>query len=301
MTPPGTHHDDRSTHVFDIQDQKNQRPSLPKDDADAVIDAGQRTAAGRLLSILDTFDQDHLELSLSEISRRAELTLSTTHRLVGELVEWGALERTPSGHYTIGMRVLELGSLEPQILHLQAVAGPYLSDLQAAINANVHLSIRDQLDVVYIDDLQQQQGAHVLSRLGGRWPLHTTATGMVLLAFAPPQVRDEALSGRLKRYTEHTITDVEVLRKMLSEVRRTGFAVLNDSITVGACAVGLPVRGPRNREIAAVSVTLNRNGIHTPMNVLPTVAATARALSRALGAPSPRGAADERPYRPYAT
>ncbi|QCU78894.1 IclR family transcriptional regulator [Citricoccus sp. SGAir0253] len=263
------------------------RASFPDGPPDQLRPGGdRRTAARRVLSVLDAFDQDHLELTLSAIGRRAGLTLSTTHRLVGELREWGALERLPDGRYTIGLRVLELGTLEPQVLHLQEVAPPFLADLQAAVDANVHLSVRDHHDVVYVESLQRRRGAHVLSRLGGRWPLHATATGMVLLAFAPPEVRDEVLSLPLKRYTDRTITDPGVLRQMLAEVRHRGFAVLHDSITTGASAVGVPVRGPRDREVAALSVTVPRDGPLGVPHVLPALVASARALSRELGAPS---------------
>jgi DNA-binding IclR family transcriptional regulator len=245
-----------------------------------------RTAAGRVLSVLDAFDQDHLELTLSEIGRRSGLTLSTAHRLVGELRDWGALERLPDGRYTVGLRVLELGTLEPQMLQLRDVAPAYLADLHSAVEANVHLAVRDGHDVVYVESLQRRTGAHVLSRLGGRWPLHATATGMVLLAFAPPPLRDEVLAGPLKRYTDSTVTEPELLRRLLAEVRHIGVAVLHESITTGAFAVGVPVRGPRDRVVAALSVTVRRDGSTTVQHVLPALNASARALSRALGASS---------------
>lgn len=262
-----------------------------------------RTAAGRVLSVLDVFDQDHLELTLSEISRRADLTLSTAHRLVGELRDWGALERTTDGRYAVGLRVLELGSLEPQMLQLRDVAPAYLADLQAAVQANVHLSVRDGHDVVYVESLQRHSGAHVLSRLGGRWPLHTTATGMVLLAFAPAAVRQDVLASPLKRYTDHTITDPDTLRRMLAEVHRTGVAVLTDTITLGTFAVGVPVRGPSERVVAALSVTLKSDGSRTVHQALPALKATSRALSRALGVATPGAppaGAHGPPVRPFA-
>lgn len=243
------------------------------------------TAAQRVLAILEVFDEDHLVLSLSQIGRRAGLSLSTTHRLVGELREWGALERSDEGHYAIGMRVLELGSLEPQGLHLREVALPHLGDLQAAMNVNVHLSVRDGLDMVYVESLRARAGAPVLTRLGGRWPLHATATGQVLLAHAPVSVLDEVLAAPLHRYTSKTITDPAELRRHLSDVRRTGIAVADESITADAVAVAVPIRGPRDRVVAALGVTLRR-AESAPNAAVPPLTVTARAISRALGAPS---------------
>lgn len=246
------------------------------------------TAAQRALAILGCFDQDHLLLTLSEISRRSHLSLSTTHRLVGELREWGALERAQDGRYAIGMRILELGSLEPQGMRLRDVALPFLGDLQAATNANVHLAVRDGHDVVYVDSLRARGGASVLSRLGGRWPLHATGTGLVLLAFAPAEFREEVLASPLKKYTSRTITNPDELRRVLADVRRTGVGIVEDSITVDCTSVGVPVRGPRDRIVGAIAVTVQATKT-SPHAVLPALSATARAISRGLGAPSAMG------------
>lgn len=72
-----------------------------------------RTVAARVLAILASFSSGHTELSLAEISRRAGLAVSTTHRLVGELRAWGALERDADLRYRIGVRLWELASLSP--------------------------------------------------------------------------------------------------------------------------------------------------------------------------------------------
>src|SRR5689334_9715571 len=69
------------------------------------------TAAGRVLAVLGAFGPAHEWLTLSELSRRSGLTLTTTHRLVAELRRWGGLERDADGRYAIGLRLLGLGPL----------------------------------------------------------------------------------------------------------------------------------------------------------------------------------------------
>jgi DNA-binding IclR family transcriptional regulator len=69
------------------------------------------TVASRVLAILASFSPGHSELSLIEISRRTGLASSTTHRLVGELCAWGALERDEHRRYRIGPRLRELAQL----------------------------------------------------------------------------------------------------------------------------------------------------------------------------------------------
>lgn len=243
------------------------------------------TAAQRILTILDAFDMTHTAMTLSEISRRTGLTLTTTHRLVGELSAWGALSRDSSGRYSIGIRILELGALAPRGLQLREVALPYLNDLHQVTRANVHLSVREGHDVVYIESLRARDGVPVLSRLGGRWPLHATGTGQVLLAYADPEVRDEVLASELKRFSPRTIVDPAQLRITLSEVRQLGYAYADSQLTEDALAIAVPVRGPKDEVIASVGVTVWRGSV-TPQAMAPTLMAAARGISRALGAPS---------------
>src|SRR3954447_10942747 len=164
------------------------------------------SAAGRMLAVLEAFGPQHSSLTLSEISRRSGLSLTTTHRLVGELRAWGALERAPDGRYGIGLRLLELGALAPHGLQLRELAVPYLDDLHQVTRANVVLGVRDGADVVYVEALRARGAVRLMSRIGGRWPLHATGTGQVLLAFAGPEVQEEVLGGPLRRFTPHTIT-----------------------------------------------------------------------------------------------
>jgi DNA-binding IclR family transcriptional regulator len=251
-----------------------------------------------MLAVLDAFDVGHSSLTLSEISRRSGLSLTTTHRLVGELRAWGALERDPDGRYGIGLRVLELGALAPHGLQLRELALPHLDDLHQATRANVHLAVRDGSDVVYVEALRARGAIRILSRLGGRWPLHATGTGLVLLAFAPPDVMEAVLAAPLRRFTPDTVTDPAALRRTLADVRRTGVAVADNQLTADspALAVAVPVRGPGDEVVAALGVTVRRDSV--PAHALvPVLDATARGISRALGAPSAMPPGRRRPGR----
>jgi DNA-binding IclR family transcriptional regulator len=245
------------------------------------------SAAGRMLAVLEAFGPEHSSLTLSEISRRSGLSLTTTHRLVGELRDWGALERAPDGRYGIGLRLLELGALAPHGLQLRELALPYLDDLHHATRANVLLAVRDGTDVVYVEALRARGAIRLLSRLGGRWPLHATGTGRVLLAFSPPEVQEDVLRQPLQRFTDETVTDPAKLRRILADVRRTGVGVAENQLTADApaLAVAVPVRGKGDELVAALGVTVELGSVPAQA-LVPVLGSTARSISRALGAPS---------------
>ncbi|WP_419992638.1 IclR family transcriptional regulator [Streptomyces boninensis] len=242
----------------------------------------RRSAADRLLAVLDAFDHDNPALSLTGIARRAALTPATAHRLTGVLCAWGALERDAQGSFHIGLRVWELAALAPRGHALRDAALPFLEDLYEATHENVHLAVRDRLDVVYIERISGRTAVGVRSRVGARWPLHATGVGLVLLAHSSAAVQEQACSRPLETFTPHTLSDPVRLRRVLAEVRRTGCAVSDRQITEDALSVAAPVRGPRGDVVAAVSLVVPAAGAQPPA-LIPAVRLAGRGISRALG------------------
>jgi DNA-binding IclR family transcriptional regulator len=99
-----------------------------------------------------------------------------------------------------------------------------MQDLYEGTHANVHLAIRDGGEALYIEKINGPDALRIRSRRGGRLPLHATGVGKVLLAFAPDPVIDDVIAAGLVRYTSRTIIAPGHLRRMLTEVRRTGLA-----------------------------------------------------------------------------
>lgn len=261
-------------------------PSVPIEPTAATAQAapakGARSAPDRLLSVLGAFDLEHPALCLTDISRRAGLSLTTAHRLVTALSEWGALERDESGLYHVGLRLWELAALAPRGPALRQIALPYLEDLYEATHENVQLAVQDGPEVVYIEWLSGRSAVGVHIRVGARWPLHATGVGLALLAHSDPEFQDEYLAGRLTSFTPYTITDPARLRRMLADVRRTGVAVSSRQVTDDALSVAAPIRGPGGTIAAAVSVVVPQADAQVPV-LVPAVRLAARGISRALG------------------
>jgi DNA-binding IclR family transcriptional regulator len=242
----------------------------------------------KLLSLLDAYTQGRNAYSLSELSRRTGLPLTTTHRLAGELERWGGLERGADGQYRIGLRMVELAALCPRGTGLRDVALPFMQDLYEATHQNVQLAVREGSDGVYIERIAGREAVPVQTRIGAHWPLHATGVGLVLLAFAPPAVQEGVLAAPLRRFTQYTITDPTVLRRTLAEVRKTGVSLSDRQIDEDAYSVGAPVYGAEGTCVAALSVVV---GYDDPGRASwgPAVRAAAIGISRQLRDAAPNG------------
>jgi DNA-binding IclR family transcriptional regulator len=257
-------------------------PAAPRPTLTAQVPA-RPTAASRVLSVLDAFDHDHRVLTLSDIARRAGLTLPTAHRLVGELVRFGALERDACGRYAVGLRLLELSALAPRGLELREAAFPYLDDLHHITKGNVHLGVRDGAEVVYVETMRAPTPHPISSRVGDRWPLHASGMGLVLLAYADRELQEQVLGSPLKHYTPMTVVDPGELRRTLAHVRRTGVAVARGQITLPNLVVAVPVHGPDGEVVAAISVVLDAERAR-PRELAAALKQVSRAITRSLAA-----------------
>jgi DNA-binding IclR family transcriptional regulator len=199
------------------------------------------SVTSRALAVLGAFDEHHRRLTLTDLAQRARLPLPTTHRLVGELVSWGALARTAAGDYVVGRRIWDIGLLAPVQTGLRQLASPYLHDLYGATLATVHLAVRDGTEVLYVERLSGHASVPIVSTIGSRLPLHATGVGKVLLAHAPPQVQREVLAD-LPRITPYTITQPGLLRRQLGRVLREDYATTVEEMSLGGCSIAVPIR-----------------------------------------------------------
>ena len=245
------------------------------------------SVASRVLDLLGAFDSEHPSLILSDLARRAGLPLATAHRLVAEMVTWGALVRSPSGAYEIGLRMWDLDLLAQVPARLRQVAAPFLQDLYGATLATVHFAVRDGTLALYVDRLSGSESLQLVSRVGARLPLHATGVGKVLLAHAPEPIRHRVFA-ELTPVTPYTITDPAVLDGQLARVRADGYAETREEMSLGACSLAVPVRDREGEVVAALGLTassVHRNA--TQLVAALTVAASGirRGMSHRMVAP----------------
>lgn len=211
----------------------------------------------RALTLLCTFLAHDGELSAAELSKETGLDPSTVFRLLVTLEAQGFVEiNHATGKYRPGVVLLELGSRFLKNNDIRSRSIGYLERLRDEFGETVHLTILDGNEVVYLEKLA---GLHPIgfmsSRVGNRNPAHCTGVGKALLAY----LSDEELAqrypdGRLKRYTDQTITDLEELRAELARVRSQGYATDLEEHEVGVKCVAVPTFD--HKEIAAaVSVS----------------------------------------------
>jgi DNA-binding IclR family transcriptional regulator len=237
----------------------------------------------RAFALLAAFDAGHRSLSLGELSRRSGIPTSSTLRLAGRLLAWGALERGTDGRFTVGLRLWEVASLAPRGQGLKQVALPFMGDLEEVTRQHVLLAVREGTEALLVERLSAHQAMNVLYRVGGRLPLHSTGVGLVLLAFAESGFQESILAQPLVHLPENVPVSPAALRRTLAEIRREGLATFRRRAPQPLVSVAAPIFGADDKVVAALSVVVPQENAE-PRLLGPAVRTAARSISRGLGA-----------------
>lgn len=217
----------------------------------------------RIVRVLDTFTTERTMQTATEIARRAELPVSTAHRIVGDLVTAGLLERDDEGRVRLGMRLWELALRGSSALRLRQAALPHMERVQTLVREHTQLAVLEHEEALFLERLSHPDAGANITRVAGRLPLNASSSGLVLLAFADPTVRERVLSAPLRAVSPETVTDAATLRSLLTSIRRRGFVVAPGSIEAVSTGVAVPVRD-RGEVVAAVSAVLPRDTAPEP-------------------------------------
>lgn len=241
-----------------------------------------RSVSSRLLEVLFAFRPGRAEFTFAGLARQTGIPHATVRRLALELVKVGALDMAENGMLTVGTRLWQLGTLAPLTEPLRTVAMPFMEDLYASLDQHVQLAVLDGLEAVVVERLSTPGAVGLVSRVGGRLPLHSSAVGKMLLAHAESGLFDSVVTRGLDRFSPHTITDPERLRRDLAECRRTGTAIVREETTSGVNSVATRIMDSEGQVVAALSVVLRTDSVALS-SVTPSVLSSGLGISRRIG------------------
>ncbi len=235
--------------------------------------------------LLLAFSEATPELGVMDLARRVGLNKSTVSRFVATLHELGLLERVEQGRkFRLGLRVFELGTLAARHRPLFVHAEQAVERLALQVRETGTLGVLLGHDLVFLQ--KADRGAEQLpAAIGRRYPANCSASGKLLLALAPEDVRKEVLAGTLARRTESSIVARAVLERELAAIAENGYAVDSQEFVTGVRSVAVPIHDRRGVPIAALAVSGSVRRI-TPASVPALVTALRRSaadISRRLG------------------
>lgn len=216
-------------------------------------------------------------MTFAEVVAATGAPKASAHRILKELVGMGVLIFSPNtARYRGSLKLASLGCEVTANLDLRTLAHAHLQALHEDTHHTAHLGIRDGDAGVYVDKIETPDyGMKLFSEVGKRFPLHCTAMGKALLAFAKKEDLERFLARPLDPITSKTIVDPVKLRAEIAIVREEGFALDREEITRGVMCVAAPIFGSPDNVVGAVSIAFP-SYIYSDRSIDPEIKAVCR-------------------------
>jgi DNA-binding IclR family transcriptional regulator len=208
----------------------------------------------RAFAILRTVAQYPQGIGVTELAARTDLHKSTVSRMLSTLEGVTAVTPSDNGGYQLHPDFFSLLGVSPFPQNLIALARPFMLELHTAVHEDVGLAIPDGDQVLYVDQVSGDQAVQVRDWTGERFPLHTTSTGKLLLAFQSEAFVAEYLARPLIAYTPQTLTEPNDIRPALDEIRSRGCDWSSGEFAEGLNATAAPIFDKENNVIAALNI-----------------------------------------------
>jgi DNA-binding IclR family transcriptional regulator len=238
---------------------------------DSVVD--------RVVRVISAFPAGVSVLQLSELAERAELPLTTAHRLVRQLAQHGLLEAGAGGSVRLGLRLWELVNRNSPTLALRQAAMPFMEDIQHVLNQNVNLAVLDGWEALFVERLSRRGSVANRAQIAGRLAVHVSSAGLALMSHQPRSVQAEYL----EQFTDPAgKVTAEELRALLSEAAHQGYAQLAGVIDPDTWGIAVPVLDGRKLAVAALGVVVPLREVRLQA-LVPALQTAARGIGRRLG------------------
>jgi DNA-binding IclR family transcriptional regulator len=213
-------------------------------------------AVDHAIDILQTLAEQPYGVSLSDISAQVGLSKATVHHLLATMADRRLVSRVSDGtQYRLNWGLYELGAAVLRGIDVTRIARNYLDQLAAQTGESALLGILDEDSVLYLDRGDPHGSFRMVANAGRRSPLYSTASGKVLLAFAPDRsLFNRMVDAGLEKLTASTIVDPRELRETLAEVRQRGYATCWQEREVGLSSVAVPLRDYTGAVVASLAL-----------------------------------------------
>jgi IclR family pca regulon transcriptional regulator len=236
----------------------------------------------RGLAVLRAFGSADDGLTISEVAERTDLSRATARRLLLTLQDLGYVE-ADRRTFRPTRKVLDLARPYAVPADPWEFARPYLQSLTDRLEESASIAVLDGTDILYVARTPTRRLMTIAVTVGSRLPAHATSKGRILLAYLPDAELESYFSRTaIARFTDRTVVDEAELRAILDEVRRQGWAIVDQQLEEGLCSVAAPIVDADGRVRAALSVCAHAGRVDPTTlrtEFLPLVLETARRVS----------------------
>lgn len=211
----------------------------------------------RGLSVIRAFNAARPEQTLTDVAAATGLTRAGARRILLTLQTLGYVE-AEGRLFRLTPKILDLGFAYLTSMPFWNLAEPVMENLSAQVHESCSAAVLDRTEIVYVLRVPTHKIMTINLSIGSRLPAYCTSMGRVLLAALDDETLEATLSSApLYAHTPRTVTDKEELKKLIVQVRRQGWAIVDQELEGGLISLSAPIRNRQGRVIAAMNISGN--------------------------------------------
>ncbi len=244
------------------------------------------STVAKTLALLNLLSPLKPKLGLTEFVQLTGNDKATTFRRLTELVKAGFLEQDPVDKtYHLGSGLTRLALVREETFPVQELAMQVLQELNKEVHETVHMTLLQGDNglntIAHVDD--KIHGNRVWIDPAAILPLHATASGMVVLAFADQALRNKVLNSKLEKITQHTSNTAEQLQKNLETFKQQGYSKVVGTYELDVCGLAAPIYNKQQAVIGAIAIALPVSRLTDEATLVQALQTKAQQLTRKLG------------------
>lgn len=174
-----------------------------------------------------------------EIAQGLNRSRSEIFRMICVLERRGYLEKAPNGDtYEITDKLFSLRRKRSFAEQIAEIALAKMESFCQATGLSCHLSLRTGNEIIVILRVEHPENLNVSVPIGHRRRLIDSPSGCCILAYSDPSVLEAAIEGNRSSLAKK---DIAALEQRLAQIRKVGYAVVEDSFAVGVSGISAPI------------------------------------------------------------
>ena len=210
------------------------------------------------LSVLDVLIDHNEPMMLKDIAQAIQMHPAKCHRYLVSLIRKSYARQLSDGRYGLGDRVNALGHTGFNQNNILERLTHIANEIKDTLNCGVQIAKWFSEGPIIIQSVEPDSPISIITRIGSRMPLTTSATGQLFASYQPDAVIQPLVIAEWRIEDKAVIAEKwQHFNQLQAKIRTQGYATVSGDMLMGINAITIPVIVPQLANTATADSTVN--------------------------------------------
>ena len=212
------------------------------------------------LSVLDVLIDHNEPMMLKDIAQAIQMHPAKCHRYLVSLIRKSYARQLSDGRYGLGDRVNALGHTGFNQNNILERLTHIANEIKDTLNCGVQIAKWFSEGPIIIQSVEPDSPISIITRIGSRMPLTTSATGQLFASYQPDAVIESLVKAEWRIEDKAVLAEKwQDFNQLQAKIRTQGYATVSGDMLMGINAITIPVIVPQLANTATVDNKLSNN------------------------------------------